>query len=228
MKIILWDIEATNLKADFGYMLSFGYKELGEKEAHVVSIADFPRFKTDPTNDKDVVRAAVRILESADMWVTWYGKRFDVPYVNSRMLLHGMKPLPPVPHVDGWFISKFKLKLHNNRLASASYFLGLEEKTPLNGPIWIRASAGHKPSIKYVNKHCKQDVIVLQQVYEKLRPLMTTHPNLTLISAGEAQCGTCGSASKLQKRGFYMALSRRYQRYHCQTCGGWSHGRTSI
>ena len=48
--IILFDIETTNLKANFGHILCFGYKELGSKRTKVLSISDYPSaFKKDPT-----------------------------------------------------------------------------------------------------------------------------------------------------------------------------------
>ena len=219
-RICLFDIECTNLNANFGYVLCVAWKWLGEKKIHLVSITDFDLFDSDCTNDRLVVREAAKEIAKADMWVTWYGQRFDVPYLQTKLLQHGMKPLPPIPHVDGWRIARYKMKLHSNRLASVSDFLGIEEKTPLKGPTWIKAAAGHKHSIKYVERHCKQDVLVLEQAYEALRPLCTTHPNMSLATDRQS-CPVC-STGKLIKRGFTIARTRKYQRWQCTDCGAWS------
>ena len=114
-KILFWDIESSDLKADFGIMLAFGYKFLGEEEAHVITISDLKLFKKDRTDDSELVRLAYDILCSADMWCTYYGSRFDIKFIQSRLLYHKVGILPPIPHVDLYDQAK-KLSLHSYRL----------------------------------------------------------------------------------------------------------------
>ena len=233
-KIKLWDIESTNLSADFGYILSIAIKNLGEKEVRCYSVEDYPLYKKDPTNDKEMLEDAYPDLSSAGAWVTWYGGGFDVPFVNTRLLSHGMAPMPPIPHIDGWRVARYKMKLHSNRLASVSSFLQISEKTPLDGPIWIKASAGDKKALQYIKEHNVQDVIVLEEAFNRIKPLITSGPNLSLLN-GEGNrngkgnkgdcCPICGG-SALVKRGTSITQTGRRQRYQCNTCGGWSRGRT--
>lgn len=221
-RIICWDLETTNLKGNFGYILCGAWKVLGEKKIHCSSIVNSPTFKTDPTNDKFICKEILASLEEADMWVAHFGKWFDRPMLNTRLVGHGLTPLPPIPLIDTWRIAKDNLKLNSNKLATIAAWLNLEEKTPLSGPIWIKAMAGHKPSIKYVEKHCRQDVLVLEEVYKKIRPLMTNHPNVSLITEKTKSCPICGVQGKLQKRGFTVCRTLKYQRVQCTSCGGWS------
>lgn len=223
--IYLWDLECTNLNADFGYILCAGIKELGKGTVKTFSVADYPAYSKDPTNDKDLVKDVRDYLATAGAWITWYGQGFDQPFLNSRLTYHRLTPLPPVPHIDGWRIAREKLKLHSNRLASVSSFLQIIEKTPLNGPIWIKASAGDPAALKYVIKHCKQDVLVLEEAFENIRQLATSGPNVAIISGtGVGSCPRCG-ANKLQSRGFRITVSQQYKRFQCQGCGAWSHGK---
>lgn len=226
-KIVIWDIESSNLSADFATILCVGWKYLGDKKVNIVKISDSPTFKKDPTNDKWVVKQISTILSDADQWVTHYGTRFDVPMVNTKLLSWGLPPLPPVPHVDTWRVSKYKLKLHSNRLASVSAMFGLDDKTPVLGRQWIQAIAGHKPSLNYVYEHCKQDIIVLEEVYNKIKCLITDHPNINLCddSVDVPRCPICGS-DHIHKRGFHIARTSKRQRYQCQRCGGWSSGKS--
>lgn len=224
-KVMLFDIETTNLAANFGYMLCAAWQVFGEKKIHHVSITDSPTFEKDPTNDKWVVNETAKALSDADVLVGWYSTRFDYPFIQSRLLFHGLKPMPPIPHVDGWKIARYKMRLNSNRLQSVTSFLGMEDKTPLNGRIWIRAMAGNKPAIRYVVKHCKQDVNVLGQVYELIRPLTTSHPNINVVNEQLNACPICGVQGKLQKRGFNIARVAKTQRYQCKSCGGWSRGK---
>lgn len=221
-----WDLETSNLNANFGFILCGGYKVLGEKRVHVPKISDYSLYDRDPTNDRELVKTLAKELSTADIWLTWYGSRFDVPYLNSRLIYHGLKPLPPIPHIDGWRIARYQMRLNSNRLQSVTQFLELEDKTPLSGPHWIKAMAGNKRSLKYVVDHCRQDVVVLEQVYERIRPLAVNHPNVNLVAPidGKDRCPRCGS-DRLQKRGFSIAKVAKTQRYQCMSCGGWSRGK---
>lgn len=219
LRILAWDLETTSLNAVFGCILCMGYQVVGEGKPKLITAGQFPRYATDPTDDRDVVKASREILADADAWLTWYGKRFDVPFFNSRLMFHGLKPLPLVPHIDGWRTAKYKMRLHSNRLASVSGFLGLDSKTPVLGRQWVRAMAGHRPSLKYIEDHCRQDIVVLIQAYERMKPWITEHPNRNLYDG--SGCPVCGS-DRLHKRGEHVSLTRTYQRFHCQKCGAWS------
>ena len=219
-RIVFFDIESTNLKANFGYCLCFGWKQLGGK-TRVLSVTQYRQHASDPTNDAPLMRDVHRILtDEADIIVSYYGKEFDRKFLNTRMLLAGLPPLPPLSHehVDLYYTARGNLALHSNRLAVVAETLGCPvAKTPLSGPIWTRAMAGHKPAIKYIINHCARDVDVLEWCYLKLRPFVRQHPWVVLKGSG---CRVCGSA-KGQRRGFSAANGVIQQRVRCMDCGAW-------
>lgn len=225
-KIVLFDLETTNLSASFGYVLCMGWKTLGQKKVHIIKIDGFDLFESDPTNDREVVLAARDVLTDADGWVGWYSSKFDEPYLNSRLVYHSLDPLPHMgmAHMDAWKIAKYRMRLNSNRLASVAAFLGLEEKTPVAGPQWIRAMAGQPSALKYVYDHCRQDIVVLEQAYEKIKVLSTSHINMALPEHKLEACPICGEVGGLQKRGWNYAKVSRKQRFQCQSCGAWSSG----
>jgi uncharacterized protein YprB with RNaseH-like and TPR domain/predicted RNA-binding Zn-ribbon protein involved in translation (DUF1610 family) len=216
-RVMMLDIEATNLKADFGYLLCVAWKFLGEKKIHVVSIADGPTFANDPTDDAWVVKEVTKAVEDVDTVVFHYGSRFDYPYLQSRALFHNLPLLPRIPYVDTWRLARNNLALGSNRLASLARLVGAEEKTPLDGRTWVRAMAGHKPSIKYVVDHCKQDVLVLEQVYTKIRGLGASS-GLANMAWKSGDCPTCGHTTPT-RYGWKRFLGGWRQRYMCSNCG---------
>jgi hypothetical protein len=228
MKLLSWDIESSDLVADYGRMLCLGFKTVGGrgKNARIISLGDYKSYEVDPTHDKALVKEAAKILSDCDAWLTWYGSRFDVPFVNSRLIYHDLPPLPPIPHIDGWRVARSKLRLHSNRLASVSAFLDVEEKTPIKPNVWVRAKCGHRPSLNYVIQHCKQDVIVLEQVYEHLKPLIDQHPNSGLFSGNADACPACGGFH-ITRQGERVTKTRTYPRFQCQDCGMWLRGTKS-
>lgn len=229
-KIYGFDIETTNLSADFGFMICACVRDFELNKTTTFRIDDYKGFKLDRTDDFYLVRDLRDKLEEADVICGHYSSRFDLPYLNSRLLFHDTHVVPPIPHIDTWRIARNRLAMTRNSLASlAEFFNGHNEKTHVDKQIWIRASAGHRDAIDYIVDHCQKDVLVLQDVYEVIRVLAHDHPNVNLASTNfvnktDPQCPICGS-EHLQKRGTIIAKTRISQRYHCRNCGAWSRGR---
>lgn len=224
-KICFYDIECTNLSASFGFILSFGWKFQGEKDARVISIADYPLYKKDPTNDKMLVQDIAKILNQADIIVGHYSTRFDYPYIQTRLLYHNLPPLSPIPHIDTWRVARYGMKMNSNRLDALAKFLEVKDsKTAVAGNHWVKAMAGDKKALKYVIEHNKLDVLVLEQVYNKIKPIMTNHPNVNIVSEKADSCPVCGVA-KLQRRGYSIARTARTPKFFCTGCKAWSKGK---
>lgn len=218
-KILLWDLETTHLKADFGTLLCAGYKWLGEKKIYVPTIADTKRFQRDPTDDYDLVKSFAEVLREADIWVTYFGKGFDVKFMQAKMLEHGLGILPNTPHVDLYFVVKQNLALSRKSLGNVATFLNFEAaKTPVDGRTWKKAMAGSRAALKYIVDHCRADVALLEEAYLMLRPLVRQHPR---VAQAIEPCRVCGG-TRLQRRGLAVRVTKgeRY-RWHCQNCGSW-------
>ncbi len=216
---LFWDIESTRLEADWGVVLAIGWR-LGKDKIRVKSIHDFPH--KDMLDDRGLVKFfAEEIYPQADFSITHFGTYFDIPFVNSRLIYHGLNPLPQSHHIDTWKISRYKLKLSNNRLANIESFLGTKNrKTEVDKEHWRRAMIGCTKSIKYIVDHCKYDILVLEEVYNKLGHLVV-EPNRHLFGdLVGTSCASCGSPH-LQRRGYQYTLTRKYQRLQCQKCARW-------
>lgn len=223
-KILFVDIEATNLDANFGYVLCIGYKWAHEKDAKVISITDFKRHKTDCTDDRELLKEFSKIYEQADIVVWHYGERFDLPYLQTRLLMNKLPILPVTSSVDTWRIAKYKMKLNSNRLETLLKALECKyQKSPVDGKMWIRATAGDKKAIKYVVEHCYFDIMVLEEAYNKIKGLMSNHP---LVGSEKQEksystkddCPNCGE-SKFIVYGSTLTATKRYQRLKCLNCG---------
>ena len=226
-RVVFYDIETNNLKADFGWVLCGSWKVLGNPKVHTVSLRDFPAlWKRDPTNDREVVQKLRDDLSTADVLVAHYGVKFDKRYLNTRLLKWGMSPMHPVQYVDTWRVMKDNLALSSNRLKAGERFFELDEtgdhvkKTELSADAWRRAPTGHLPSLKYVEDHCVADVIQLEKLYLILRKVHESHPNLCAVTELDA-CPKCG-VGKLEGAGTRISRTGVATRYKCQSCGGYS------
>ena len=236
MKIVLWDIETApmvvtswglfkpylshdNILEDTS-LLCAAWKDLDEDK--VYSVAIDPK---DPRDDKGVVKVLRNVLAKADVLVGHNGDKFDLKTFNARLAYHDLKPLPPRKTIDTLKVARKHFRFTSNRLDYLGAFLGVGRKLHTDYKLWLDILLhGDEKALSKMVAYNKQDVMLLQRVYKKLRPYMTNHPNQRLCS-GEV-CPICGEAGALQKRGFRMTQMSRAQAYQCQACGGWSKGKS--
>jgi uncharacterized protein YprB with RNaseH-like and TPR domain len=223
-KILLYDLETTNLKADFGTILCIGYKWYNEDYIYCPSITDYAGWKKDPSDCKKLLKLLTdfkKVWDTADIVVSYFGKGFDMKFLNAKTFEYDMEPLRQFngpSHVDCFYTVKGTMALSRKSLQNVGYVGGFSaEKTPVEGKIWRRAATGHAPSIKYIIDHCYADIELLEEAYDRLKPYMKQHPRVS----GYGPCRQCGS-TKLEGRGYLVTqLKGKVQRIHCNNCGAW-------
>lgn len=226
-RILVFDLETAGVNAfnsDLSAIVCFGYKFVGEKHAHCLTVDKYDKWWSPETglNDFGLVCDALHLFELADITVAHYGERFDRRFVVGRCMIHGLTPPAPAKLRDTWAIVRGKCNFSSNRLAHLSDLFGLQErkyhkKVPDEWPgWWTKAMAGNKKAIHEMATYCKQDVEALEQLYLRLRPYDTAHPR---IVADRAHCGVCNGL--VQYRGYALAKEHRYHRWQCTSCGKW-------
>ena len=224
-RLAFFDLECTNLNADWGLIICGTVKFSDRKKPQTFRITDYERGNI--VDDSGVCAALRDVLNEAPIWVTWYGQRFDVPYLQSRLLYWGQEPMSTsTKHLDLWRTARYQLRLSSNRLANIERFLNLKgSKTPINQGAWLMALDGDKKAMKTVTYHCEQDVLMLEEAYYKMLPFIKDHPHIGLFdSALSDGCPKCGSHN-LHRRGSVITKMKRYQRWQCQDCGSWHRSR---
>ena len=237
-KILLYDIE-TSLQPvavfqlqnnDFikpesilaeRHLVSVCWKWLGEHKVHSVSLLDNPkRFSKDPHDDQYVAEVFHKVMEEADVMIGHNSDSFDRRYLETRMLVHGLSPLPPTISLDTYKIAKTRFLLNSNSLNYIGKLLGLGEKKQTPKGLWLDVLRGDKKAIETMVEYNKRDVTLLEAVFNKLAPYMPNHFSRELF--GSTGCPRCGS-HKIQSRGTHKAITKVYQRFQCQNpkCMGW-------
>lgn len=212
------------LKASINSIACVGWKRLGESEVHCIHSWDYPTWAEDVNDDKALCAAIYEVLKDADCVVTHNGKRFDWKFLQTRLLYHGLPVLPKLHHVDTCAEVKKNLYVFNNRLNTVARFLTDVEKMEHDGwDMWVSVHQRDPEAMKMMSQYCMQDVLVLEEVFKKLRPVIESLPNHNLFSPfKEKVCPNCGS-SRIKSEGKRYTKTRAYRRYCCQDCGKWSH-----
>jgi len=196
---------------------TFVAKWLGNDKIISRSLPDFKGYKPGSYDDKALVQEIWNLLNEADIVVAHNGDDFDVRTCNGRFIVHSMTPPKPFKTVDTKKVAARVARFNSNKLDDLGSLLVGERKIKTDFDLWEGCINGDKKSWDKMLSYNKKDVLLLESIYLRLRPWIKDHPNFT---RGEISCPKCGS-TKLQNRGLQVAITRTYQRYQCQNCGGW-------
>jgi uncharacterized protein YprB with RNaseH-like and TPR domain len=229
MKILYLDIETTpNLAYVWGLwnqnvsinqivssteILCFGARWHGQKSVIFKSIHH--------DGKKEMLKEIHRLLDEADVLVGWNSKAFDSKHLKRELLEAGMKPPSPYKEMDLMLAVKSQFKFPSNKLDYVAQTLGVGAKVQHSGfDLWVKCMAGDKKAWAEMKKYQVQDVNLLVDLYEKLKPWIPNHPNRKLYDQLVVGCVVCGS-QKLQSRGYEVSSTGRYRRFQCTDCGKW-------
>ncbi len=241
-RVLIWDIETLpNVAASFGVwkqnispaaimntssLICASWKWLGEDKVHTLSIADYEGFRKDVFDDRALVKDLKEVLLQADILVHHNGDNFDVKYFNGRLLANGFTALPRIQTIDTYKVAKNKFRINFNRLDYLADLLGIEGKHKIDMSVWLAIIQGKKSAVRYMEKYNRQDVLILEKIYDKLLSYIPTHPDLRTAGNDRINCPIC--QGKLLLRGFHYTKTAKKQRYCCKGCGSWSTGKRSL
>jgi hypothetical protein len=207
-------------------VISFAWKDLNSETTYVKCLADYKGYKPNILNDELLIKEAWKILDESDVLIANFGDAFDFKKLNARFIYYGLNAPSFYQTIDTKKAASKYFKFDSNSLNNLGHYLGVGQKINNGGfELWVECMAGDKDAWKRMAAYNCQDVVLLEQVYLKLRPFMATHPDLNQIAENgtEPACSTCMSHN-IQKRGFSLTKMGRKQRYQCSDCGSWSTG----
>jgi len=205
-------------------ILSFAYKWLGEKRIHIKALPDYPRYKKDKQNDRDLVRDLWKLLDEAEVVIAQNGDSFDIKKARARFIYHGLKPTSPFKTIDTMKVMRHRFAFDSNKLDDVSKELKIGAKLPHTGwNLWKGCMEGNMKAWALMKRYNVHDIRLLEKLYLRLRPWIENHPNYNLYLGSRMNCPNCGEPT-LQKRGTLVQRSYIYIRYQCKNCGRWSKG----
>lgn len=163
-----------------------------------------------------------RLLDEADVTITYNGKKFDLPWVIGELITAGYPPVSPAQHIDLYQIIRSNFRYLSNKLDYAVSRLLDDSKVTHSGfQLWVDCMNGDKEGWETMKEYAVKDTALLIPLYEKLKPFIRVQPNQDLVQeSDEFICPKCAS-TRIQKRGFIYTVASKFQRYVCLDCGGW-------
>lgn len=172
---ITFDIETMGLDKKTLPMLSCSFQN-GDDETSVYTV-----YKKTPASDRDVIVETRDILESAPYTIGWNSLRFDIPWIQERLMKHGERPMFLGSHDDGQdMYMEYENVNEGGRhrrasLKNAADALGVADsnthKTPIDWDKWNAANAGDMgpDGMEYVIDHGEQDIALTKRVYNAIK-----------------------------------------------------------
>ena len=226
-KLLCFDLETTGFEANRGHIICAAAKWVGDEYIYSWRIDETPGYRDTAEsffNDGEMVEELVAMCNEADAVIAYYGDygRFDVPYLNTRAVANGLSPTAPLTVIDPHRTARRTLKLARNSLDAVATLLKTpHQKQHLPWPDWEVARFGSSKAITKLVEYCENDVLVLEDVYIALRPLIKNHPYVGGALSGPDEvesCPACGS-TKTEGNGTRRTKNFIIHRRRCRNCG---------
>lgn len=169
-----------------------------------------------------------RMLSEADMVVGVNHEKFDIPIIMGEFATYGIAMPPPLTLMDLQKFWKKKMRFFSNRLAFVGPTLSSGYKLKHEGfELWVKVMDGVESAQNKMKRYCLQDVRVTEKLWKKLKPYITTLPNVFYNKSNA--CGGCGGTD-YEKRGYRFTKTMRIHRLRCKnpTCGAWRDGKREM
>jgi len=179
-KVLIYDIETSPNIGWFwraGYKLNISpeniikeraiicvsYKWLGENEVYTL-VWDKEQC------DKFLIEQFIEVMNEADLLVAHNGDRFDLKWIKTRSLKHGItNMLIDYKSLDTLKLAKKKFNFNSNRLDYIAKYLGFEGKIKTTISLWTDiVFKKDQKALNQMVEYCEEDVRQLEKVYEKL------------------------------------------------------------
>lgn len=204
-----------------GFMLNWGAKWRGKRKFESGLLLSH---EAQDRDDMQLVADLAALIRRADIVVGHNVDGFDLPQINHRLMYWGLEPLGPVQTIDTYKLAKRAFDLPYNRLDYLGMYLGEGRKLKTDMDLWKGCLAGDEAALQRMKRYNRQDVLLLERVFERLLPYVKT-PRL-FDGTGPRECPYCGSNDVIGN-GHVRTAASTFQKMQCKTCGRYSRRPTS-
>lgn len=211
-----------------GHQISVDYNMIVKERAVICICYKWEGMKTvhsltwEKGDDKKMCKEFAKIMGEADEIVGHNGDRFDINHLRTRFALYGIPLHPFLKTIDTLKVARSKFKFNSNRLDYLGQYFGVGKKSDNGGlETWKSIMFDNdKKAMDRMVKYCKQDVNLLEDIFDRLSPYIKAK---THVSGDRAACPECGG-THVQNRGTGVTAAGNVRyRHHCQNkkCGKW-------
>jgi len=171
--------------------------------------------------EKNMLKKFIKIMGEADECIAHSGEAFDVPFIRTRCLYHGVLMFPTYRTLDTLKKSRSGFLFASNALNYLGKFTGIGGKVERHAMEQTKAVYEDKNEKELENMitYCKRDVVLLSDYYHILSPFITHNNNFAVLIGGDKwDCPECGSDNVEMHRTYTTAMGIIRRQMKCNDC----------
>lgn len=171
--------------------------------------------------DKKMLQEFVKVANMANELVGHNGDKFDLAWIRTRCLFHGVSMFPKYTTIDTLKVSRSKFRFNSNRLNYIADFLGIGNKIKTEFGMWKDiVLKNDKKAMDKMVKYCQMDVKLLERVFKRLNEHIDAKTHYGVVfNQDRGSCPECGSDELIIKAHRILSSGTKKIQYQCQTCG---------
>lgn len=195
-------------------IICIAYKWEGERKVHSLTWDE-------KQNDKKMLLEFVTVANTADELVAHNGDRFDLKWIRTRCLYHGIQMFPQYTSIDTLKLARQLFLFNSNRLDYVAKYLSVGGKMETGFSLWKDILLENCPNaMRKMVRYCKHDVNILESVFKHLWQHAKAKTHYGALETGSnAGCPECGSLSIVRNKVRATAAGNRVVQMKCNDCG---------
>jgi uncharacterized protein YprB with RNaseH-like and TPR domain len=173
-------------------------------------------------NDKRMLEQFIAVANTANELVGHNGDKFDLAWIRTRCLFHGIDMFPNYQTIDTLKVARSKFRFQSNRLNYIAKFLGLGGKIKTEFNLWKDILLNKdKVAMEKMIKYCKKDVSLLEEVYKLLGNHIAPKTHYGVVFGQDrGSCPECGAGSEdlIKNNSVVTATGLTRIQYKCKVC----------
>ena len=171
-------------------------------------------------NDKRMLQQFIEVANTANELVGHNGDKFDLAWIRTRCLFHGIDMFPTYQTIDTLKVARSKFRFQSNRLNYIAEFLGLGGKIKTEFNLWKDILLNKdKVAMEKMIKYCKKDVSLLEEVYKLLGNHIAPKTHYGVVFGYDrGTCPECGSDDLIKNNRVVTVTGLTRIQYKCKTC----------
>ena len=201
-------IQASNIIED-RRILCIAWKEVGAKSARSSRVG---AGKT----EREMIAEFRAAIDDADILVGHNLDGFDMKHVTAKLIEYDLPPFQKLHTIDTLKEVRRVAKFSSNRLDFLCGKLLGSAKHDTDMQLWIDCMAGDEKALDRMERYCRNDVVITEALYLKLRPYFRNHPNIA--PSGSMACPRCASEAATVRKAYRTKAGVERAHVHCLAC----------
>jgi len=172
-------------------------------------------------DDRELLEKFMQIMDSADEVVGQNSDNFDIKWLRTRCLSHGIQAQPEYQSVDTYKLAKKYFRFNSNKLDYMSSFMGFGNKLHTGYDLWKKIVLNNdQKAMNQMVKYCKKDVLLLEKVHNKMKNYVKHKTHVAIVEGQtKLDCPECSSTNTRFNGNRVSAAGIKSKKLQCQNCG---------